>query len=123
MNAKTLIDKEDIEILGRKYFISAIPAVQAQKIFLTGMSILQSKNFAMLPQALTDEILSFCGTYNENQAEVQFVNAEVTNMFVKDMFVLLQLEVKMIEKNFSFLFDGRAAELASQLNAALPESV
>lgn len=123
MNEKNLFGKEDIEIQGKKYFVSSIPAVQAQKIFLTGMSIFQSKNLAMLPQALTDEILSYCGTYNETGAEVQFINPDVVNMMVKDMFVLLKLEVKMVEKNFSFLFDGRAAELASQLNAALPTSV
>lgn len=123
METKKLIEKEDIEIQGKKYFVSAIPAVQAQKIFLTGMSIFQSKNLAMLPQALTDEILSYCGTYNEAGGEVQFVNPDVVNMMVRDMFVLLKLEVKMVEKNFSFLFDGRAAELASQLNAALPASV
>lgn len=123
MNEKNLVEKEDIEIQGKKYFVSSIPAIQAQKIFLTGMSIFQSKNLAMLPQALTDEILSYCGTYNESGAEVQFINPDVVNMMVKDMFVLLKLEVKMVEKNFSFLFDGRAAELASQLNAALPASV
>jgi len=123
MQERTLIEKEDVEIQGKKYFISAIPAVQAQKMFITGMSIFQSKNFAMLPQALVDEILSYCGTYNETGAEVQFVNSDIANMFIKDMFVLLKLEIEFIKKNFSFLFDGRAAELASQFGAALPESV
>ena len=117
MNEKKLIDKKDVEIEGKKYFISRIPAVQAQKIFLAGFSALSNKAMGSLPPAMIDELLTYCGTYNGEGAEVQFVNSDITNMFVKDMFELVLLEHEMVRYNFSFLFDGRGEALASRLNS------
>ena len=119
---KNLIDKEDVEVEGRKFFISSIPAVTAQKIFLTGYNVLAGGQFASLPPALMEDLLSYCGTYNEAGEEVQFLNEGLINMFVKDVYILLALEQLMVKKNFSFLFDGRAEALASQLNSTLPAS-
>lgn len=114
---KNLIQKEDVEIEGHKYFISAIPATEAQKMFLTGYGIFVSGQYTNLPPAILDDILSYCGTYNASGEEVQFLNSGIVNMFVKDMFILLSLEQLMVKKNFSFLFDGRAEELVKQINS------
>lgn len=123
MNSKNLIDKKDVEIANRKFFISRIPAVQAQKIFLAGFgSMSTSSSIGSLPPAMMEELLTYCGTYNGEGAEVQFVNPEVTDMFVKDMFDLLCLEHEMVRYNFGFLFDGRGEELANRLNSILPNS-
>lgn len=122
METKKLIDKEDVEVGGRKFFISRIPAVQAQRLFLAGFGALNNKMMSGLPPAMMDELLSYCGTYNGEGQEVQFVNPDIINMFVKDMFDLIQLEHKMVRKNFGFLFDGRGEELAAQLNSTLPDS-
>lgn len=122
METKNLIDKEDVTIEGQKFFISRIPAVQAQKIFLAGFGALSNKMMGSLPPAMMEELLTYCGTYNAEGAEVQFVNPDITNMFVTDMFVLLQLEHEMVRKNFSFLFDGRGEALANRLNSTLQDS-
>ena len=121
METKKLIDKEDVEIGGRKYFISLIPSVQAQRIFLAGFGALTNKMMS-LPPAMMEELLSYCGTYNGEGQEVQFANIDLINMFVKDMFDLVQLEHKMVRKNFRFLFDGRGEALAAQLNSTLQDS-
>lgn len=114
--AKQLVDKEDVEIEGKIYFISTIPAWEAHKIFLAGFGSSQNNALGGLPPALMEELLSYCGTYNAEGAEVQFINPGIINMFVKDMFVLLKLEHLMVRKNFGFLFDGRGVALASELN-------
>ena len=123
MNTKNLIDKEDVEFEGRKFFISRIPAVQAQRLFLAGFGALNTKNaMGSLPPAMMEELLSYCGTYNNEGAEVQFANIDLINMFVNDVFVLIKLEHAMVRKNFGFLFDGRGEELAEQLNSTLQDS-
>ena len=116
IKGKILIDKEDVEIEGKTYFISQIPATQAQRLFLAGFGALTNKTIGSLPPAMMEELLSFCGTYNDAGTEVQFVNLGVVDMFVKDMFVLLELEHLMVRKNFSFLFDGRGEALVAQLS-------
>ncbi len=121
METKKLIDKEDVEIGGRKFFISRIPSVQAQRLFLAGFGALNNKMMS-LPPAMMEELLSYCGTYNGEGQEVQFVNPDIINMFVTDMFDLIQLEHEMVRKNFGFLFDGRGEALAEQLNSTLQDS-
>ena len=121
METKKLIDKEDVEVGGRKYFISRIPSVQAQRLFLAGFGALNNKMMS-LPPAMMEELLSYCGTYNGEGQEVQFVNPDIINMFVKDVFDLIQLEHEMVRKNFGFLFDGRGEALAAQLNSTLQDS-
>ena len=123
MDTKALIEKKDIDIEGRKFFISRIPAVQAQKIFLAGFGALTNGGgMGNLPPALMEDLLSYCGTYNNSGAEVQFVNPDITNMFVSDVFQLIMLEHEMVRYNFSFLFDGRGEALASRLNSTLQDS-
>ena len=121
METKKLIDKEDVEVGGRKYFISRIPSVQAQRLFLAGFGALNNKMMS-LPPAMMEELLSYCGTYNGEGQEVQFVNPDIINMFVTDMFDLIQLEHEMVRKNFGFLFDGRGEALAARLNSTLQNS-
>ena len=121
METKKLIDKEDVEVGGRKYFISRIPSVQAQRLFLAGFGALNNKMMS-LPPAMMEELLSYCGTYNGEGQEVQFVNPDLINMFVTDMFDLIKLEHEMVRKNFGFLFDGRGEALAAQLNSTLQDS-
>ena len=121
METKKLIDKEDVEVGGRKYFISRIPSVQAQRLFLAGFGTLNNKMMS-LPPAMMEELLSYCGTYNGEGQEVQFVNPDIINMFVTDMFDLIKLEHEMVRKNFGFLFDGRGEALAAQLNSTLQDS-
>ena len=121
METKKLIDKEDVEVGGRKYFISRIPSVQAQRLFLAGFGALNNKMMS-LPPAMMEELLSYCGTYNGEGQEVQFVNPDIINMFVTDMFDLIKLEHEMVRKNFGFLFDVRGEALAAQLNSTLQDS-
>ena len=121
METKKLIDKEDVEVGGRKYFISRIPSVQAQRLFLAGFGALNNKMMS-LPPAMMEELLSYCGTYNGEGQEVQFVNPDIINMFVTDVFDLIQLEHEMVRKNFGFLFDGRGEALAARLNSTLQDS-
>ena len=121
METKKLIDKEDVEVGGRKYFISRIPAVKAQRLFLAGFGALNNKMMS-LPPTMMEELLSYCGTYNGEGQEVQFVNPDIIDMFVTDMFDLIKLEHEMVRKNFSFLFDGRGEALAAQLNSTRQDS-
>lgn len=118
MQIRELINKEDVVIDGQKYFISSIPAVECQKILLKSFSAFSQGNIAAIPPELLTELLSYCGIYNKMNAEVQFVDEETITMSVADPMVIIELEARMVEKNFSFLADGRLTRVMERLSKA-----
>lgn len=122
MQEKNLLNKQDIEIDGKKYFISSIPALQAQRMLLKAFGALTNGNIANLPPELLEELLSYAGAYNPNGAEVQFMDEEIIGMMVSDPAVLMEIEARMVEKNFGFLADGRLNRVVERLSRALTPS-
>lgn len=118
MQTKELLNKEDVTIGDEKYFISSIPATKCQAMLLKAFSAFSQGNIAAIPPELITELLSYCGTYNKNGAEVQFVDEETADMCVSDPAVLMELEARMVEKNFSFLADGRLTKVMERLGKA-----
>lgn len=118
MQTKTLIKKEDVTIDGKKYFISSIPALKAQRMLLDGFGAFANGGVGSLPDSLIRELLSYAGAYNNAGGEVQFVDEDVIEMMVDDPVVLMELESMMVEKNFGFLADGRMSKVMERLSGA-----
>jgi len=103
----------------KTYFISSIPAVNAQKMLIRAFSAFTSGNVSALPEDLISELLSYAGTYNDSRAEVQFIDDDVIGMFVTDPMVLIEIEARMVEKNFGFLADGRLQKVLERLGKVM----
>lgn len=119
---KVLLNKEDIEIDGKKYFISSIPAIQAQRMLVRAFGAFSKGDVAGLSADILEELLGYAGAYNPNGAEVQFLDEEIIGMMVSDPAVLMEIEVRMVEKNFGFLADGRLNRVVERLSRALAPS-
>ena len=79
-------------------------------------------DIAGLSADILEELLSYAGAYNPNGAEVQFLDEEIIGMMVSDPAVLMEIEVRMVEKNFGFLADGRLNRVVERLSRALAPS-
>jgi hypothetical protein len=117
MDPKKFIEPKEIEIDGRKYVISRIPAVQAQQIYRFLMK--ESKedgDIAMtyLTEPTAVALLSYSAlvdgevwTALDETNQVNFACSKIEN--------LIKLEAAMIRYNFGFLFDGTLQEVLGVL--------
>lgn len=121
MELKNLRNKEDFRLGDKKYFISSIPAVAASKILFKAVGALNTGNLSALPQDIFLELLSYGGGYNQNGAEVQFVDEMTIDMFVEDPMDLFEVATRIVEKNFGFLGDGRLIRAIERLSATLSQ--
>lgn len=119
MELKNLRNKEDFRLGDKKYFVSSIPAVAASKILFKAFGALSSGDLSALPHDIFLELLSYGGGYNQNGAEVQFVDEETVDMFEEDPMVLFEVATRVVEKNFGFLGDGRLSRVIERLSATL----
>lgn len=117
MDPKKFIEPKEIEIDGRKYVISKIPAIQAQQIY--GAVMRESKDDGDVAMTyLTTEtavaLLSYSAladgdvwTALDDPNQVNFACPRIEN--------LIKLEAAMIRYNFGFLFDGTLQEVLGVL--------
>ena len=117
MDPKKFIEPKEIEIDGRKYVISKIPAVQAQQIYRFIMK--ESKEDGDIAMTYLTEptliaLLSYSAlvdgevwTALDNSNQVDFACNKIEN--------LIKLEAAMIRYNFGFLFDGTLQEVLGVL--------
>lgn len=115
MNTRTLIAKKDITIGDKKYFVSKMPAFEAQKMLLKAFGAFASGSVADIPPELLIELLSYAGAYNAANTEVQFIDEEVLGMMVTDPMDLMEIEVQLVEYNFGFLASGRITDIMERL--------
>lgn len=128
MTEKILIGKQDFLIGQRKYFVSKIPAVQAQRILMRAIASFSKGdgggfNLGNLTPDILEELLSYAGCYNNGGAEVQFANEDIINQMVEDPMDLIEVEAKMVELNFGFFADGRINRVIENLMKALVPAV
>lgn len=109
--AAAFIDPEAVEIDGQKFWISKIPAFTAQEIFMSAVQAFQNKDASSLPKGTMLKLCSYVAVpgadENDFHTGIPLDTEASINVNVNNVFTLLQVEVKMIEKNFGFLFDGR----------------
>lgn len=117
MDPKKFIEPKEMEIDGRKYVISKIPAIQAQQIYRAVMQ--ESKDdgdiaMTYLTEPTAVALLSYSAlvdgevwTALDETNQVNFACPRIEN--------LIKLEAAMIRYNFGFLFDGTLQEVLGVL--------
>lgn len=112
---RILREKSDVVINKRKYFVSLIPAVPAQKILFKAFGSFSSGGLSNIPDDIIAELLTYAGTYNASGAEVQFATPGIIETMGIPLTDLMELEVAMVEKNFGFFGDGTLNRIADRL--------
>lgn len=122
--ASKFIDPEEVQFEGEEdtFYISKIPAFYAQEIFMSAATAFQRKDAGSLPRETVLKLLSYTALKMDDEGVKSAVcldNPVAVNTYVKDPFTLLALEMKMIEKNYSFLFDGRLQKVLEPMLASM----
>ena len=113
MELKKFIEPKPIKIGDKNFFISKIPAIQAQQIYgaimkeckedgdLAMTYLSEETGLSLLTYAAYDQL-------GEGDSEhlVQLDASAAVNAYCSDLTTLIELEAAMIRYNFGFLFDG-----------------
>ena len=67
---------------------------------------LSGLNMAKLPESVLMELLSYCAVRNPNGEWTVLENIDIVNLLVKSTVDLVEIELKAVEYNFGFFFDG-----------------
>lgn len=117
MDPKKFIEPKEIEINGRKYVISKIPAIQAQQIYRAVMQeAKEDGDIAMtyLTEPTAVALLSYSALV-DGEAWTALDETNQVNFACPRIENLIKLEAAMIRYNFGFLFDGTLQEVLGVL--------
>ena len=115
MESSNFINKKIVEIGGRKFTISCIPAIKAQSEiypviakFIKDYGIL---GLTMLPMQTVRDILAFTA-YDNGSAGWDEIDTDKTieTVFQNKHDDMLELIIHMVKENFGFLTDGSRLE-------------
>lgn len=107
MILEDFIKPEDIEIKGDTYRISCIPPTEAQTIFPKIIDLIKNNGELgeiMLPAELMCQIMKYSAK-RFNDGWTIFDSSKKINEYL-DFATLLELQIRLIRKNFDFLEDG-----------------
>lgn len=110
-----LIKPVEFKIGSKKFYTSTIPAFYAQRIMLNAGEALANLDVSKIPESTILEILSYSAFENENGIPVVLDGIEIINQCVESPKELIELEMKVIEENFGFFFDGSLREVFQPL--------
>lgn len=114
-------DKEYVTIEGQKYYIKRIPALEAERMFFEVLPVLQSLDITKLPFSFVAGLMPYCGICNSvTNTEIDFVNDDLISMYVTKPSILMELQARVLGKNFSFFSDGSLTRVMSVLSNAFP---
>lgn len=107
----SLIEPKKFKYKDSSYHIGKIPVFYAQRLLLAAGDSLKELDLSLLPEAVILELLSYCAVDNENGVPVVLDNIDIINMMVTDPKMLMTIELKVVEENFGFFFDGSLREV------------
>ena len=114
-------EKEYITIDGQKYYIKTIPAIEAERMYFEILPVLQSLDISKLPFSFLMGLMPYCGICNQvTNAEIDFNDPDMIAMYVTKPSVLMELQARVLGKNFSFFSDGSLTRVMSVLSNAFP---
>lgn len=126
MDPRKFIEPKEIEILGSKFILSKIPAIQAQQIYRAIMQECKvDGDVAMtyLTEPTTVSLLSYAASVEEGEgSEPEWKaldGAPQINFACKRIDVLINLEAAMIRYNFGFLFNGSLPKVLDMLREGM----
>lgn len=110
-----LKDPKEVKIGNLTCYVSKIPAFYAQRILLASGSALTTLDMTKLPESVILELLSYTAVENANGGKVVLDGIEMIDVMVQNPRDLIELELKAVEYNFSFFFDGSLREVFDPL--------
>ena len=117
-----LLNPKEIKIGKKTYYTSTIPAFFAQRIMLAAGPALGDLDVSKLPESVILDILSYCAVVNENGVGIVLDDIDIINMSFDKPTHLIELEMKEIEENFGFFFDGSLREVFRPLMELIKKS-
>lgn len=100
-----------INIGGRAFYVSTIPAFYAQRIMLKAGHALADLDPTKIPEDVILELLSYAAFVNENGVKIVLDSIDIINECVSNPKDLIELELAEIKENFGFFFDGSLREV------------
>lgn len=121
MEVENFLEKKEVEILGKKFLVSKMPAIQGQQAFgavmrEVGIDGDMAMTFLSVPTGL---MLTEYAAYKDGESWVALDSEFVVNSACESIKQLQMLHAEMIRYNFDFLFDGSLQKL---LGALKPKS-
>lgn len=110
-----LKDPKEEKIGNLTCYVSKIPAFYAQRILLAGGAALSTLDMTKLPESVILELLSYTAVENANGGKVVLDGIEMVNVMIENPKDLIALELKLVEYNFGFFFDGSLREVFDPL--------
>lgn len=119
----TLVDPKAFKMSdGRTYHVGKIPVFYAQRILLACGDALKDFNPASLPEPCIQELLSYVAVETPEGSPVVLDSEETVNLLVPTIKDLLSIELKVIEENFGFFFDGSLQEIFKPIVEKIEEA-
>lgn len=116
-----MLKPKEIEVNGKTYIISRIPAVEAREIVtqypITGMPKLGDYK---MNEELMFKLMSYVSV-PVGDLTIALTNKSLINNHVENFEVLLTLEAKMMEYNVSFFQDGRISSFFDDIAQKVPQ--
>ena len=111
-----MIQEKDVEIRGKKYVISKLPATVGREVlFLYPTSNLPKVGDYGKSQEVMLKLLSYVGIRLENGDVLQLKTRELVDNHVPDAESLLLLEKEMFAYNYDFFQNGEASTFFQKL--------
>lgn len=119
-----LKDPSEIQIGGKTCYVSKIPAFYAQRIILNAGEALTSLDMAKLPEPVILDLLSYTAVkFDETGTNVVLDSIDTVNSLIDNPKDLIELELKLVEYNFGFFFDGSLREVFKPLEDLMKKSI
>ena len=113
-----MIEEKKVEIDGKEFVISKLPATVGREILFkytsAGKNILTNGDYSVSEDVML-KLLSYAGVYVDNRL-VEFKTADIINNHVKSAMTLLKLEKEMWSYNFDFFTPDKISTFFTKLN-------
>ena len=121
-----LNEPEEVKVEGSEetFFISKIPATVSQDILLGAMSAITDKDISKLPKDTRNKLMAYVSVKMGDAGVEESIVLDSDNAINAhcNIFTLIQLELKMIEKNYDFLFDGSLPKVLGTLKLSTKDT-
>ena len=123
MDYDKFIDTKEIEIEGKRFATSLIPALSAQGIYgdiVRATTDVGDIGMTFLPISVAKKLLSYAAYYNPgNGMWTPFHSEDDINREFPSVTALIEFECAMIRRNFGFLFDGSLRKVLEELRGTV----
>lgn len=117
-----LKDPKEYKIGNLTCAVSKIPAFYAQRIILAAGEAINDLNMSKIPEPVLLDLLSYCAVKNPSGEWIVLDDLGCINLLIANPKDLIALELKAVEYNFGFFFDGSLREVFAPLVELIKKS-